>query len=135
MSRIGGEVRAAGGLILRHGVGGVREIALVHRPKYDDWSFPKGKLLEGETDEEAAVREVHEETGFSVRLENRELPSLRYRDAAGRPKVVRYWVMTPTGGRFEPNREVDELWWVPLDRAAEVLTYEHDRALLDQLDA
>jgi 8-oxo-dGTP diphosphatase len=124
------EVRAAGGLVLRRGAGGVQEIALVHRPKYDDWTFPKGKLESGETDEEAAAREVFEETGLRVRLED-EVPSVRYRDTNGRPKVVRYWVMTPTSGHFEPNREVDELWWVPVDRAAELLTYDHDRELLD----
>src|SRR4029078_8380000 len=106
-------------------------VALVHRPKYDDWTFPKGKLNAGETDEEAAVREVFEETGFRVRLdESRELPSVRYRDVAGRQKVVRYWVMTPLDGHFEPNREVDELWWVPVDSADRVLSYDHDREVL-----
>ena len=128
------EVRAAGGLVLRHGLRGVREVALVHRPKYDDWSFPKGKLNVGETDEEAAIREVHEETGLVAAL-GRELPSTRYRDSMGRPKVVRYWVMSPTGGHFEPNREVDELRWVPVDAAAEILTYDHDRELLGAIDA
>ena len=128
-------VRAAGGLVLRHGPRGVREVALVHRPKYDDWTFPKGKLNPGESFEDAAEREVLEETGLRVRLEDHELPSPRYRDSQGRPKVVRYWVMTPTSGHFEPNREVDELRWVPVESAAEVLTYEHDREVLEALPA
>jgi 8-oxo-dGTP diphosphatase len=125
----GDVVRAAGGLVVRAGPGGDSEVALVHRPKYDDWSFPKGKLDPGETDEQAAIREVEEETGLRARLD-RELPSVRYRDANGRPKVVRYWVMTPLEGDFRPNREVDELRWVPIDRAGALLTYDHDRALL-----
>ena len=128
------EVRAAGGLVLRHGPGGVLEVALVHRPKYDDWTFPKGKLQANETDEEAAVREVFEETGLHVRLElDRELPSVRYRDVEGRPKVVRYWVMKAVDGHFEPNREVDELWWVPVETADRVLSYDHDRQVLREL--
>jgi 8-oxo-dGTP diphosphatase len=125
-------VRAAGGLLLRRRDDGALEVALVHRPKYDDWSFPKGKLDAGETYEEAALREVEEETGYRARLE-REIPPTRYRDATGRPKVVRYWTMTPEDGGFRPNSEVDELRWVPLDRAAGELTYDHDRALLDDL--
>ena len=111
--------------------GGV-EVALVHRPAYDDWTFPKGKLYPGETHREAALREVEEETGYRCRL-GRELPALSYRDRRGRPKTVRYWEMRPEGGRFEPNAEVDELRWLPLDRAAEALTYPHDRELLNAL--
>jgi 8-oxo-dGTP pyrophosphatase MutT (NUDIX family) len=123
-------VRAAGGLVLRPAADGSgMEIALVHRPKYDDWTFPKGKLIPGETDEEAALREVDEETGLEARLD-RELPSVRYLDASGRHKVVRYWTMTPLGGEFRPNREVDELRWVPVDQAAALLSYEHDRDVL-----
>ena len=106
------EVRAAGGLVHRVGRDGATEIALVHRPKYDDWSFPKGKLHHGESFEDAAIREVEEETGFRVRLD-RELPSVHYRDSNGSPKVVRYWTMTPLDDGFKPNREVDELRWVP----------------------
>jgi 8-oxo-dGTP pyrophosphatase MutT (NUDIX family) len=124
-----GVVRAAGGVVLRAGANGDPETALVHRPKYDDWTFPKGKLVPGETDEEAAIREVEEETGFRVSLD-RELPTVRYRDSTGRPKVVRYWTMTVLRGEFQPNREVDELRWVPLPEAAALLTYDHDRALL-----
>ena len=121
-------VRAAGGLLLRSGVFGL-EVALVHRPKYDDWTFPKGKLTEGESDEEAALREVEEETGYRARLD-RELASISYRDPSSRPKVVRYWTMTPLEGSFRPNSEVDELRWLPIDDAARTLTYDHDRELL-----
>ncbi len=122
-------VRAAGGLLLRQSPSGALEVALVHRPKYDDWSFPKGKLDAGETFETAALREVEEETGYRPTLD-REIPGTRYRDAAGRPKVVRYWTMRPVGGAFRPNSEVDELRWMPLAEAARALSYEHDRALL-----
>jgi 8-oxo-dGTP diphosphatase len=125
-------VRAAGGLLLRPGSGGALEVALVHRPKYDDWSFPKGKLVAGETFEEAALREVEEETGYRARLD-REIPGTRYRDAVGRPKVVRYWTMTPVDGAFRPNSEVDELRWVRVDEAARALSYDHDRSLLRAL--
>ena len=125
-------VRAAGAIVLRRTDDGRTEVALIHRPKYDDWTFPKGKLDPGETDEGAALREVEEETGLRARLD-RELPSVRYRDANGRPKVVRYWVMTPLEGDFRPNREVDELRWVPVDEAAALLSYDHDRPLLGLL--
>jgi 8-oxo-dGTP pyrophosphatase MutT (NUDIX family) len=119
-------------VILRPGTGGELDVALIHRPKYDDWSLPKGKLDEGETDEEAALREVEEETGMRCRLE-RELPGVRYKDRFGRDKVVRYWVMRAVAGEFRPTREVDELRWLPLDRAAALLTYDHDRELLAAL--
>jgi 8-oxo-dGTP diphosphatase len=126
-------VRAAGGLLLRAGAGGLGiEVALVHRPKYDDWTFPKGKLNAGESDEEAAIREVEEETGYRARLDD-ELASVSYRDAAGRAKVVRYWTMTRVDGEFRPNREVDEVRWLPVDVARGALTYEHDRQLLNGL--
>jgi 8-oxo-dGTP diphosphatase len=125
-------VRAAGGLVLRRDAAGAVEIALVHRPKYDDWSYPKGKLHAGETFEDAACREVEEETGYRVRL-GRELPEIRYRDPQDRPKVVRYWTMTPIDGEFEPNAEVDELRWESLEGAAALLSYQHDRELLDEI--
>ena len=105
----------------------------MHRPKYDDWSFPKGKLDEGESHEEAALREVGEETGLTCQLE-RELPSTSYRDRFDRAKVVRYWVMRPVGGAFRPTKEVDELRWLSLREAASLLTYEHDRDLLASID-
>jgi 8-oxo-dGTP diphosphatase len=121
-------VRAAGGVVLRDGPNGA-EALLVHRPRYDDWSLPKGKLLEGESDEAAALREVEEETGLVCRLE-RELATSAYVDGRGRPKVVRYWLMAPVAGEARPQNEVDEVRWLPLDDARELLTYDRDRAVL-----
>ena len=118
------QVRAAGGVLVRDG-----RVALVHRPKYDDWSLPKGKLNEGETWEDAAVREVREETGYNVALHD-ELSSVEYTDPKGRPKTVRYWRMEPLAGEFEPNDEVDELRWMTPDEAVERLSYDHDRELV-----
>jgi 8-oxo-dGTP pyrophosphatase MutT (NUDIX family) len=127
------EVAAAGGLVTRSGAGGGIEIVLVHRPKYDDWTFPKGKLEAGESDEEAAVREVGEETGFACTLAE-ELATVRYIDARGRPKRVRYWIMTIVGGDATvPNAEVDDLRWLSPDDASTLLTYAHDQALARQL--
>lgn len=123
------EVRAAGGLVWRVVDGEVR-VALVHRPKYDDWTFPKGKLDPGESDEEAAHREVAEETGLDCIL-GRELPEVRYRDNKGRAKLVRYWEMTVADGRFARNAEVDRLDWLSLDEASRRLTYDHDQAVLE----
>jgi len=121
-------VRAAGGIVMLPD-GEERRIALVHRPKYDDWTFPKGKLHDGELDDQAALREVEEETGLRCRL-GEPVDSVTYRDRSGRAKVVRYWRMTPDGGAFRPNDEVDELRWVGPDEAMTLLTYGHDRDLL-----
>lgn len=118
-------VQAAGAVVWRRAPHGI-EVALVHRPKYDDWTFPKGKLDAGETFEAAAVREVAEETGLLGSL-GAELASTRYRDAKGRPKVVRYWAMEiaePVA--FAPNDEVDELHWLPVGEVADRLSYDHD---------
>jgi 8-oxo-dGTP diphosphatase len=115
---------AAGGVVLRDG-----EVAVVHRPEYDDWSLPKGKLDPGESFEQAALREVEEETGLRCRL-GRELPSVEY-EVRGRPKLVRYWLMSveeDTG--FIPNDEVDELRWLPPDEALATLSYERDRGVV-----
>ena len=127
----GGEpqVRAAGGVIWRDDDGS-REVLLVHRPKYGDWTFPKGKLEPGETDEEAAHREVLEETGLDC-VRGRELPTVRYRDAKGRTKEVRYWEMTVAGGGFQPNDEVDAIDWLGVKAARKRLTYDHDADVLD----
>jgi 8-oxo-dGTP pyrophosphatase MutT (NUDIX family) len=125
-------VRAAGG-VLRKRSGGRTRYAIVHRPRYDDWSFPKGKLVDGESHAQAAIREVEEETGLTCALE-RELPPVRYVDRHGRPKVVQYWLMRPTGGAFSPNREVDDLRWLRPSDALALLSYERDRDLLRSLD-
>jgi ADP-ribose pyrophosphatase YjhB (NUDIX family) len=123
------EVEAAGGVVVREGDRVRREVAVVHRPRYDDWSLPKGKLVEGEGWREAALREVAEETGLRCEAVA-ELASSRYRDRKGRTKHVRWWLMRPLEGGFEPSDEVDELRWVPLARAAELLDYEQDRELV-----
>ena len=123
------EVRAAGGVVVRDG-----SVLVVHRPKYDDWTLPKGKCTDGEGDEACALREVEEETGLRCRL-LRELPATRYVDSRGRPKHVRWWEMKPLEGAFAPSREVDEAQWVPLDRARNVLSYERDAELLDAVQS
>ncbi len=119
------EVLAAGGVVTRKKKG-VVQVLLVHRPKYDDWSYPKGKLDKGETLEHCAFREVLEETGFRCDLLE-ELSSTVYDDAKGRRKLVRYWHMKVVSGSFEPNKEVDEIRWVPVDELEEHLTYGFDR--------
>ena len=113
----------------RHGSDGEPEVLIVHRPKYDDWSLPKGKLDAGERHRQAAVREVEEETGYLVTLGD-ELPSTSYNDRYGRPKRVRYWTMTLAGGEFTPNDEVDEIRWLSVDDALSMLTYDRDRSVL-----
>jgi 8-oxo-dGTP diphosphatase len=123
-------VRAGGGIVWRRGEGGGVEIVLVHRLGYDDWSFPKGKLHPGETEVQAALREVQEETGLWCRL-SREIGTSAYRDPKRRPKTVRYWEMTPTAGTLGPANEIDDARWVPLGEAPMWLTYEHDRRLLE----
>ena len=120
-------VDAAGGLVERDGL-----IAIVHRRRYDDWSLPKGKLDPGESFEQAALREIEEETGLRCTL-GEELESSRYADHRGRPKLVRYWRMTVDGGGFQPNDEVDELRWLSPGDAAALLSYEHDRLLVGRL--
>ena len=123
----GFEVEAAGGVVVRQGDGGL-EIAVVHRPKYADWSLPKGKLAPGESWEQAALREVTEETGLRCEL-GEELEPARYVDRKSRRKLVRYWLMRPLDGSFEPGDEVDELRWLPPQEAADLMSYEHDRQL------
>lgn len=120
-------VRAAGGLVVRDG-----KLLLVHRPKYDDWTFPKGKCDRGEPDEACALREVEEETGLRCELE-RALGSTSYVDSKGRPKVVRYWLMRPLEGEFAPSQEVDEIRWQSPGEAASLLSWKRDLALLEEL--
>ena len=123
----GALVRAAGGVIVRDG-----QVLLVHRPKYDDWTFPKGKCDDGEGDLACALREVEEETGLACEPV-RELSSTAYEDARGRPKRVRWWLMRPLGGDFEPSDEVDELRWLDADGAAALLSYVRDVRLLEEI--
>ena len=123
-------VEAAGGVVLHE-----NRVLLVHRPRYDDWTLPKGKLDRGESFEDAALREVLEETGLRCTL-GRELPGTEYRDRKDRAKVVRYWLMAPDSepGAFEPNDEVDEVRWMEVEEAAVALTYDRDRDVLGSVD-
>ena len=125
------EVRAAGGVVIRQQAG-QGEVIVVHRPRYDDWTLPKGKVAPGESDEDCALREVEEETGLRCRL-GRELASVSYVDRRGRQKTVRYWEMMPLGGSFAPNHEVDEVRWLPLEQAERTLSYARDRDVLENL--
>ncbi|MFE7558920.1 NUDIX hydrolase [Kitasatospora sp. NPDC057500] len=134
----GGPVVLAAGAVLwlpgrpKKGGGlGRPRIAVIHRPKYDDWSLPKGKLHPGEDVVGAALREVREETGFCCVL-GPELPTQHY-VAQGRPKEVRYWAAVPTAGGFRPSREVDRLEWLPAGKARARLSREQDRLLVDAL--
>jgi 8-oxo-dGTP diphosphatase len=128
----GPEVLAAGGLVVRPSPGGSAEVAVVHRPRYDDWSLPKGKLEPGEAWEDAALREIEEETGLRCEL-GEELAPARYLDRHGREKLVRWWRMTPLDGEFAPTAEVDELRWLEPRAALALLDYEHDRELVRPL--
>ncbi len=127
-------VHAAGGVIAKETERGELEVLLIHRPHRGDWTFPKGKVEPGETDEACALREVEEETGLRCTLE-RELPTTSHVDHKGRLKVVRYWAMSPVGGVAEPRNEVDAVRWVGLAEAAGVLTYEADQTLLKTFSA
>lgn len=126
-------VRAAGGAVWRRRDGGL-EVVLVHRPRYDDWSLPKGKVDPGETDEEAAVREVEEEAGVVGRL-GPELATTTYLDRSGKHKRVRYWAMTLVSGEVGGDHEVDRAEWVPIDVARNRLSYQRDLVVLDALEA
>jgi 8-oxo-(d)GTP phosphatase len=122
-----GTVEAAGGIVCR-AHDGVTEIAIVHRPRYDDWSLPKGKLESGETALIAAVREVREEIGADITV-SRRVGTVRY-TIGDAPKRVTYWAMQYRGGHFEPNLEVSSVEWLPLGQAVGRLTYDLDRAVL-----
>ncbi|MEU1018773.1 NUDIX hydrolase [Streptomyces sp. NPDC005898] len=128
----GGTVRAAGCVLWRRSpADGALEICLVHRPKYDDWSHPKGKLKAGESPLAAALREVEEETGHRC-TPGARLPTVRYA-AQGRPKQVDYWAARAGTGQFTPRREVDRIIWLPPAPARDRLTQARDRELVDAL--
>ena len=120
--------------MLRRSAGGATQVLLVYRAKRADWTFPKGKVQPGETDEECALREVEEETGLRCAL-GEALPSTAYVDRKGRDKVVRYWMMSPLAGEAVARNEVDAVRWVVLSHAAAALTHERDRAVLEALAA
>ena len=119
-------IRAAGGIVVRDG-----EILIVHRPKYDDWSLPKGKCKRNESDEACALREVEEETGYACEVV-RPLGESRYRVLAGR-KVVRWFLMRPLDGAFTPHREVDEIAWVARADVRGRLTFTPGAEQLEEL--
>ncbi len=129
-------VRAAGCAVWRQADDGTLQTALVHRPRYDDWSLPKGKPDGGEHLVQTAVREVVEETGLDVVVGRRSVRTCY--DVAGPegapvPKEVDYWTAAWTGGDFVPNDEADELRWLALPEATDLCSHEHDRAVLADL--
>jgi 8-oxo-(d)GTP phosphatase len=122
-------VLAAGAVLWRsNGDSAAPEVAIIHRPRYDDWSLPKGKVDLGETEPVTAVREVHEETGYTSHL-GRRLTAVSYPVEQG-IKKVRYWAARCVDGTFTPNAEVDELKWLPVSEAMKQLGYAHDRKVL-----
>jgi 8-oxo-dGTP pyrophosphatase MutT (NUDIX family) len=127
-------VLAAGGVVWRCGDGDQIEVVLVHRPKYDDWSIPKGKLDPGEDHKAAALREVEEETGLQCAL-GEPLPDSRYHDRRGRPKIVCYWLMHPVAEAAPPHAyttgEVDQVVWRPVETAEAMASYDRDREIID----
>lgn len=124
-------VRAGGGAVWRRGPAGL-DVVVVHRPHYDDWTLPKGKAEPGESDEDAAKREVQEEAGVEVDL-GPELPAVHYIDRKGRPKIARYWAMTVRSGAVRADNEIDRAEWTPLAEARAMLSYERDHLVLDRL--
>jgi 8-oxo-(d)GTP phosphatase len=131
------KVVLAAGAVLWRSIGDVAsdasvEIAIVHRPRYDDWSLPKGKVDSGETEPVTAVREVHEETGYTAIL-GRRLTAVSYPVDHG-IKKVRYWAARCVDGDFNPNDEVDELKWLPVSEALNQLQYPDDRKVLRRFD-
>lgn len=126
-------MRAAGGVLYRRGEAGF-EVGVIHRPHREDWSFPKGKLDPGESFEDCAVREVFEETGYVVELHH-FIGTTEYIHRKGRPKIVAYWLVSVVGGEFTVNEEADEIRWISIEQARELVTYDRDRELLDLVAA
>ena len=126
-------IRAAGGVVYRSDPSGETELAIIHRPQYDDWTLPKGKVEPDETPEDCALREVREETGFRAEIQ-RPLGCTAYVDRRGRDKVACYWLMEVKGGRFKLGVEVDKLVWLSVPDAIKRLTYPRDRKLLETQD-
>jgi 8-oxo-dGTP diphosphatase len=123
------DIAAAGGVVIHRDGEGRSRVAVIHRPKYGDWSLPKGKLEKGEGWQQAALREVQEEIGYECEL-GPELPHVSYLDRKSRRKLVRYWLMEPVRGEFKSHDEVDELRWLTPDEADALLTYPHDKELV-----
>jgi 8-oxo-dGTP pyrophosphatase MutT (NUDIX family) len=130
---VAAQIRAAGGVVHRRSEDGELQVLLIHRPRYGDWTLPKGKCNEGESDELCALREVEEETGLRCSLDRR-LGETRYRVTNG-AKVVRYFTMSPEGGDFRPHDEVDEVRWLPLVEAKRKVAYDGDLEMLRLLEA
>ena len=129
MSKTVKTVQAGGGVLWRPAEDGTTEVCLVHRPRYDDWTLPKGKAESGETLIATGARELEEETGYRVAL-GRHLRDVVYELPTGGRKHVRYWAARPLGGDFEPSHEVDRIRWLPVDKASEKLSYRLDRSIL-----
>jgi 8-oxo-dGTP diphosphatase len=125
-------IRAAGGIPFRFVAAGRVEVACVYREARGDWTFPKGKLDPDETFEHCAIREVWEETGLYCQIE-RFIGTTNYTHRKGKPKIVAYYLLSVIGGEglFQPNDEVDELRWVPLEHVRDRLTWERDQELFD----
>jgi 8-oxo-dGTP pyrophosphatase MutT (NUDIX family) len=124
-------MRAAGGIVFRRSRSGETEVAVIHRPEYDDWTLPKGKIEPDESPEDCALREVREETGFRCSLVG-PVGCTAYVDRRGRGKVACYWLMEVRGGRFKPGAEVDRLVWLTVPAAVKRLSYGHDQTLVQQ---
>jgi 8-oxo-dGTP pyrophosphatase MutT (NUDIX family) len=126
-------IRAAGGVVMRFVPGGRVEIACIYREARGDWTFPKGKLDDGETFEQAALREVLEETGMACRV-TRFVGTTNYTHRKGKPKIVAYYLMSPDDGEFSPNEEVDALVWLALEHVRDHLTWDRDQELFDLVE-